>query len=128
MVAYGVLSRGLLSGTLPGKFEPGDFRTCAPRFTNENFEINQKRIALLKKLANEKACTPSQLAIAWVLHQGNDLLPLIGTTKRSRLQENLSALNIQLSEAELKQLNETFPEGTFEGDRYAGQQMNLVVN
>ena len=128
VAAYGVLRRGLLSGTLSGKFGPGDFRVHAPRFTGENFEINQKRITLLKKLANEKACTPSQLAIAWVLHQGNDILPLIGTTKRSRLQENLSALNIQLSETELKQLNEAFPEGAFEGDRYAGQQMDLVVN
>ena len=128
VVAYGVLSRGLLSGTLTGKFEASDFRAHAPRFTGENFEINQKRIAVLKKIAHEKACTPSQLAIAWVLHQGNDILPLIGTTKRSRLQENLFALNIQLSEAELKQFNEAFTEGAFEGDRYAGQQMNLVVN
>lgn len=127
VVAYGVLSRGLLSGSLTGKFAPTDFRAHAPRFTGANFEANQKRIAVLKKLADEKACTPSQLAIAWALHQGNDILPLIGTTKKSRLQENLSALSIQLSKAELKQLSEAFPEGAFEGERYAVQQMGVVV-
>lgn len=127
IVAYGVLSRGLLSGTLTGKFAPTDFRAHAPRFTGENFEINQKRITVLKNLAHEKACTASQLAIAWVLHQGNDILPLIGTTKRNRLQENLFALKISLSKAELKQLNEAFPEGAFEGGRYAEQQMGMVV-
>ena len=128
VVAYGVLSRGLLSGALTGKFDPTDFRAHAPRFTGENFEVNQKRIAVLQQLANTKNCTPAQLAIAWALHQGNDILPLVGTTKKNRLEENLLALNIQLSGAELKQLNEAFPEGTFEGDRYAGQHMNLVVN
>jgi len=127
IVAYGVLSRGLLSGTLTGKFASTDFRAQAPRFTGENFEANQKSIALLKKIADEKKCTPSQLAIAWVLHQGNDILPLVGTTKRSRLQENLEALNIQLPEDELKQLNEAFPEGSFEGSRYAEPQMAMVV-
>ena len=126
-MAYGVLSRGLLSGTLTGKFEANDFRAHAPRFTGENFEANQKRIAVLQELANTKNCTPSQLAIAWALHQGNDILPMIGTKKRSRLQENLNALTIQLSEPELKQLNEAFPEGAFEGERYAEQQMGIVV-
>lgn len=127
VVAYGVLSRGLLSGTLTGKFAPTDFRSHAPRFTGENFEANQKRIAVLKKMADEKSCTPSQLAIAWVLHQGNDILPLVGTTKRNRLKENLEALNVQLSQTELKQLNEAFPEGAFEGGRYAEEHMGIVV-
>jgi len=128
IVAYGVLSRGLLSGALTGKFEASDFRAHAPRFTGENFKANQNRIATLKKMADEKSCTPSQLAIAWILHRGNDILPLVGTTKRSRLKEYLEAIAIQLSQMELKQLTEAFPEGSFEGSRYAEQQMGMVVN
>jgi aryl-alcohol dehydrogenase-like predicted oxidoreductase len=127
VVAYGVLSRGLLSGTLTGQFAPTDFRAHAPRFTGENFTANQQRVAALKKMADEKNCTPSQLAIAWVLHQGNDILPLVGTTNRGRLAENLAALDIILSGEELKKLNEAFPADIFEGSRYAEQQMGLVV-
>lgn len=127
-VAYGVLSRGLLSGTLTGQFPPSDFRAHAPRFTGENFEINKKRIALLQELAAKKGCTASQLAIAWVLHQGNDILPLVGTTKKERLKENLAALEIKMTAEELNTLNQNFPDGAFAGSRYAQQQMGMVVN
>jgi aryl-alcohol dehydrogenase-like predicted oxidoreductase len=85
VVAYGVLSRGLLSGGLTGKYDATDFRAHAPRSTGENFETNKKRVALLEEMAKEKGCTPAQLAIAWVLHRGDDILPLIGTTNRNRL-------------------------------------------
>jgi aryl-alcohol dehydrogenase-like predicted oxidoreductase len=128
IVAYGVLSRGLLTGKMTGSFETGDFRAHAPRFTGKNFEANQKPVAILKKLAGEKECTPSQLAIAWVLNQGDDILPLIGTTKASRLKENLEAINIKLTMDELKNLSESFPEGTFAGQRYDENQMRIVVN
>lgn len=128
VVAYGVLSRGLLSGGLTGKYPMTDFRAHAPRFTGENFENNKKRVALLEEIANEKGCTASQLAIAWVSHQGNDILPLIGTTKRSRLYENLAAADIKLSKEEVKRIGDAFPEGSFAGQRYAEQQMGLVVN
>lgn len=127
IVAYGVLSRGLLSGELTGTFDATDFRSNAPRFTGENFEANQKRVALLKNIAESKSCTTAQLAIAWVLHRGNDIVPLVGTTKKERLYENLQATDIQLTEEEMNELNIAFPEGIFEGERYAGQQMNLVV-
>ncbi|MCB0570256.1 MAG: aldo/keto reductase [Phaeodactylibacter sp.] len=127
VVAYGVLSRGLLSGTLNGHYEPGDFRGHAPRFTGSNFEANQGRLQKLHGLADDKGCTPAQLAIAWALHQGDDILPLIGTTNRGRLAENLAAIDIELSPEELRQLNEAFPEGAFAGERYAQQQMGLVV-
>lgn len=126
--AYGVLSRGLLSGQLSGKYEPSDFRAHAPRFSGENFEANKQKIAFLQEMAQQKHCTASQLAIAWVLHQGDDIVPLVGTTKRSRLQEYLGATNIQLSLEELSLLNETFPEGAFAGSRYAQEQMGIVVN
>ena len=128
VVAYGVLSRGLLTGTLKGEYDKSDFRPHAPRFTGENFEINQKRVAQLQNFANSKGLTPSQLAIAWVLHQGDDILPLVGTTNRKRLTENLAALDVNLSDHDLKLLNEAFPEGVFAGTRYDEPQMNIVVH
>ena len=128
IVAYGVLSRGLLTGELTGQFPVTDFRAHAPRFTGENFEANKKKVAGLQAMAKQKGCTASQLALAWVLHQGHDILPLFGTTKVNRLEENLKALEIKLSIAEINSLNETFPEGTFSGTRYAAPQMGMVVN
>ncbi|MBS1489733.1 MAG: aldo/keto reductase [Bacteroidetes bacterium] len=128
VVAYGVLSRGLLTGALTGQFPVTDFRAHAPRFTGENFENNKKKVALLQDMAKQKNRTASQLALAWVLHQGNDILPLFGTTKLNRLKENIQAAEIKLSADELDILNKTFPEGTFAGTRYAAPQMGLVVN
>jgi aryl-alcohol dehydrogenase-like predicted oxidoreductase len=128
VVAYGVLSRGLLSGELTGQFAPTDFRAHAPRFTGENFEENKKRVTLLQEIAKGKKCTASQLALAWVLHQGNDILPLFGTTKISRLKENIEAAEIHLSEEELGTLDKNFSEGAFAGTRYAAPQMGMVVN
>lgn len=128
ITAYGVLSRGLLSGGITGKLEPSDFRNHAPRFTGQNFENNQKQIAVLKKIADEKGCTSSQLAIAWVLNQGDDILPLLGTTKTSRLNEYIEAIEIKLSPDELKSLSDTFPEGSFAGERYDENQMRIVVS
>ena len=128
ITAYGVLSRGLLTGGMTGKFEPTDFRGHSPRFTGENFEKNKKRIEVLKELADKKGCSPSQLAIAWVLNQGDDILPLLGTTKVIRLKEYLDALNVKLTKEELKNLSDTFPEGSFAGERYDENQMRIVVN
>lgn len=128
IVAYGVLSRGLLSGTLKGEYNKSDFRSHAPRFTGKNFEINQQKVAILQEFARAKGVSPSQLAIAWVLQQGNDILPLIGTTNRKRLIENLASLDIVLSNQEIQQLNESFPEGAFAGERYDDSQMQIVVH
>jgi aryl-alcohol dehydrogenase-like predicted oxidoreductase len=128
IVAYGVLSRGLLSGELTGQFAPSDFRAHAPRFTGENFEENKKKIAFLQDMARQKGYTASQLALAWVLHQGNDILPLFGTTKKGRLKENIEAAEIQLTKEELDLLDKTFSEGAFAGTRYAAPQMGMVVN
>ncbi|WP_262708851.1 aldo/keto reductase [Flaviaesturariibacter flavus] len=128
IVAYGVLSRGLLSGELTGQFAPSDFRAHAPRFSGENFEENKRKVSQLQELARQKGCTPSQLALAWVLHQGSDILPLFGTTKKSRLQENIHAADIVLTKEELDWLDKTFPEGSFAGTRYAAPQMGMVVN
>jgi aryl-alcohol dehydrogenase-like predicted oxidoreductase len=124
IVAYGVLSRGLLSG----QFAPSDFRAHAPRFTDENFNKNKNKVSILQSLADKKGCTASQLAIAWVLHKGSDIIPLTGTTSKERLAENLQAINIRLSVAELLEIDNHFPEGSFSGTRYAEQQMGTVVN
>ena len=128
IVAYGVLSRGLLSGELTGQFAPTDFRAHAPRFTGENFRINKTKVAILQDMARNKSCTASQLALAWVLHQGNDILPLFGTTKKNRLKENIEAAEIKFTVDELDFLDKTFPEGAFAGTRYAAPQMGMVVN
>ncbi|HET9747269.1 MAG TPA: aldo/keto reductase [Chitinophagaceae bacterium] len=128
IVAYGVLSRGLLSGELTGQFSPSDFRAHAPRFTGENFEENKRKVGVLQTMAKDKGCTASQLALAWVMRQGNDILPLFGTTKKSRLKENIEAAEIHLTEEDLSTLDRNFPEGAFAGTRYAAQQMGMVVN
>ena len=82
----------------------------------------------VQEMAREKGCTASQLALAWVLHQGKDILPLFGTTKKSRLEENIEAADIVLSEEDLGKLDRNFPEGAFYGTRYAAPQMGMVVN
>jgi aryl-alcohol dehydrogenase-like predicted oxidoreductase len=128
IVAYGVLSRGLLTGELTGDFAPNDFRAHSPRFTGENFEKNKTKVGILQDMAKQKGCTASQLALAWVLHQGNDILPLFGTTKKERLKENIDATAITLTTEDLNFLDEHFPEGAFAGTRYAAPQMGMVVN
>ena len=128
IVAYGVLSRGLLTGALTGQFAPTDFRAHAPRFTGENFEKNKTKVELLQDMAKQKGCTASQLALAWVMHQGNEILPLFGTTKKDRLKENIEAASIHLTTEELAFLDSHFPEGAFAGTRYAAPQMGMVVN
>ena len=127
IVAYGVLSRGLLSGKLDGSFEKGDFRSITPRYTGRHLKSNLARVETLADIAHAKGCTPAQLAIAWVIAQGDDIVPLIGTSRRDRLSENLGALEVRLSPADLALLDEAFPEGTFQGDRYPTAAMHSVA-
>lgn len=127
VVAYGVLCRGLLSGGLPAQFSPGDFRAHLPRFTGDHYQINLSKARKLAEFAAEKRFTPTQLAYAWVLHQGEHILPLIGTSKSERLEEMLLAAEMRLSPEDLAYLGKEFPEGTFSGSRYAAQQMGLVL-
>ena len=120
LVAYGTLSRGLLSGqsTTTTTFQPDDFRNHLPRWSPENREQNSQIVNELKKFAESKGVTAAQLAIAWVLHQGEDIITLVGTSKRSRLLENLKSQNIQLNNEDLAYLDQTFHEGAIAGDRY----------
>jgi len=127
IVAYGALSRGLLSGNISNQFERGDFRSFSPRFLGENFRKNMATVGLLAEMASKKGCSPAQLAIAWVLAQGDDIVPLIGTSKRERLLENLGALEIRLSTDELAAMDEAFPEGAFHGERYPTVAMKSVA-
>lgn len=124
LTAYGVLSRGLLSGSKPtGK---ADFRTYLPRFTGDNRERNQHLISTLQRLAADKQATASQLAIAWVLAKGKNIVPLIGARTRKQLDESLGALSVQLSPADLAQLEEAIPPSAVAGTRYDEHQMKIL--
>jgi len=124
VTAYGVLSRGLLSGSLPtGKT---DLRSHLPRFTGENLEHNQKLIDTLNKFAVEKKTTASQVAIAWVLAKGKNIVPVIGARKRTQLEESLSALKLELSEGEVLQLEEAVSARSVAGTRYQEAQMRTL--
>jgi aryl-alcohol dehydrogenase-like predicted oxidoreductase len=127
IVAYGALSRGLLSDTFDGTLAPGDFRAHSPRFSGQNLAHNLERVATLKEIAARKGCTASQLAIAWVLARGEDVIPIVGTTKRTRLRENLQALDITLTTSDLAELDQAFAPGAIAGERYPEQQMQLVA-
>ena len=117
LVAYGALSHGLLSGQ-PTFLQPGDFRNYLPRFSPGNRKRNDELVNELKKMADIKGVTAAQLALARVLHQGEDIITLIGTSKRSRLLDNLKCQNIQLNAEDLAFLNATFHDGVLAGDRY----------
>ena len=118
LVAYGALSRGLLSGQSPRHLQQVDFRNYLPRFSSKNREHDTAMVNRLKKFAESKGATAAQLALAWVLQQGEDIITLIGTSRRSRLVENLRCQNIQLNAQDLAFLDETFHEGAIAGDRY----------
>jgi len=120
-VAYSPLGRGFLSGRFqsPDDFDEGDFRKHNPRFQGENFQKNLELVERVKEIAGEKGVTASQLALAWVLAQGDDIVPIPGTTKVKNLEENVAAADIELTEDDLRRLDEVAPKGAAAGDRYA---------
>jgi aryl-alcohol dehydrogenase-like predicted oxidoreductase len=124
VTAYGVLSRGLLSGSKPTA--PNDFRSHLPRFSGENLTKNQALIAELEKIAVEKGATVSQIAIAWVLAKSRITIPLIGARKQSQLSESLVALQIQLSPEDLTHIEQAIPAAAIAGTRYDQGQMNML--
>ncbi|MGA7292770.1 MAG: aldo/keto reductase [Terriglobales bacterium] len=124
VTAYGVLSRGLLSGSRPTG--PGDFRAYLPRFTGENYQKNQKLFATLRDLATGKNATPAQIAIAWVLSRGSDIVPLVGARRRSQLQDALGALELKLTPQEFAELEKTIPPDAVAGTRYDENQMRWL--
>jgi aryl-alcohol dehydrogenase-like predicted oxidoreductase len=127
-VAYSPLGRGFLSGQIR-KFDdlaPDDYRRYAPRFQPENFQRNLDLVARIEELAREKSCTASQLALAWVLSQGPDIVPIPGTKRRSYLEQNAAAATVHLSPADLTRINEASPKGAASGPRYPESMMRLV--
>ncbi len=119
-VAYSPLGRGFLTGqiTSPEDFEPDDFRRSNPRFQGENFARNLELVDRVREIAADKDCTPGQLALAWVLAQGDDIVPIPGTKRRSYLEQNVEATEISLSDSELAAIDEAAPRGAASGDRY----------
>jgi aryl-alcohol dehydrogenase-like predicted oxidoreductase len=124
VTAYGVLSRGLLSGSKPQ--DKGDFRAHFPRYRAGNFEKNQQLIAALNDFAASKGVTPSQLAIAWVLAQGESIVPILGARKRSQLEETLAALRVNFTAEELAELESRIPAENVAGTRYDENQMRML--
>jgi aryl-alcohol dehydrogenase-like predicted oxidoreductase len=120
-VPYSPLGRGFLTGQLrsPDDFAEDDFRRHAPRFQGENFTRNLELVDRVEELADEKQCSPAQLALAWLLAQGEHIVPIPGTRKRERLAENLGATAVELSAADLARLNELAPAGVAAGARYS---------
>jgi aryl-alcohol dehydrogenase-like predicted oxidoreductase len=119
-VAYSPLGRGFLSGrvTSPDDLEPDDFRRRNPRFQGENFDRNLELVERVREIAEEKDVTPAQLALAWVLHQGDDIVPIPGTKRAHYLEENARAAEVELSDEDLARIEDAFPKGATSGERY----------
>jgi aryl-alcohol dehydrogenase-like predicted oxidoreductase len=122
-VAYSPLGRGFLTGAIRSidDLDEDDYRRFSPRFQGENFQRNLDLVARIQELAERKGCTPAQLALAWVLAQGDDIVPIPGTKKVARLEENAAAVDVELSEDELREIAEALPDVA--GLRYPEQMM-----
>jgi aryl-alcohol dehydrogenase-like predicted oxidoreductase len=127
-VPYSPLGRGFLSGKIssPDDFAPDDFRRTQPRFTGENFYQNLKLVDRIKKIAQNKGITPGQLALAWLLAQGEDIVPIPGTKRPAYIEENVAAVNIVLTPAEMAQIEAASPKEAIAGERYSASLMTTV--
>ncbi|MEU0455896.1 aldo/keto reductase [Streptomyces sp. NPDC006129] len=128
ITAYGVLSRGLISGhfTADRQLAPGDFRAMSPRFQGDNLRHNLNLVEALRKIAEQKGVTVAQIAVAWVLSRGADIVPLVGARRRDRLTEALGALDVTLDAADLAAIEEAVPAGAAAGARYPAAQLTHV--
>ncbi len=128
MTAYGVLSRGLISGhwTASRDTGAGDFRASSPRFSGDNLEHNLALVEALRRVADAKNCSVAQLAIAWVAAQGDDIVPLVGARTRERLAEALPAVNLTLTADDLAEIEKAVPPGVARGDRYPSAMMHTL--
>lgn len=127
-VAYSPLGRGFLTGRFqrPEDLPPDDWRRGNPRFQGENFQRNLTLVRRVQEMAKEKDCTPGQLALAWVLAQGDDVVPIPGTKRRTYLEENVHAVDVRLTPDDLARINEVASRGIAAGDRYEPQGMRAV--
>jgi aryl-alcohol dehydrogenase-like predicted oxidoreductase len=127
-VPYSPLGRGFLAGQIK-RFEDlpeDDYRRSSPRFQGNNFQSNLELVERIGEIAHEKRCTPAQLALAWVVAQGNDIVPIPGTKRRKYLQENIGALDVALTSKDLARINEVSPHETVAGARYPDWAMEMV--
>jgi aryl-alcohol dehydrogenase-like predicted oxidoreductase len=127
-IAYSPLGRGFLSGQI-SRFEdlaPDDYRRMQPRFQGENFQKNLDLVARISEIAAEKGCTASQLALAWVMSRGDDVVPIPGTKRRKYLEENAAAADVRLSKDDLERIDRVAPQGAAAGTRYPEIMMQLV--
>ncbi|GEO14526.1 aldo/keto reductase [Microvirga aerophila] len=127
-VPYSPLGRGFLTGQIKSLYdlEPDDWRRNAPRFQGENFQKNLDLVREIETTAREKGCAPAQLALAWVLAQGDDIVPIPGTKRRRYLEENLGALEVELTREELDRIDRIIPPGAAAGTRYAAPAMQAL--
>ncbi len=127
-VPYSPLGRGFLTGKIqkPEDLPEADYRRTTPRFQGDNFQRNLDLVKRVEEIAREKRCIPAQLALAWVLAQGNDIVPIPGTKRRKYLQENVGALNVLLTNEDLARIEEAAPKNAFAGSRYPEEMMKLL--
>ncbi len=127
-VAYSPLSRGFLTGQIKRfeDFAEDDFRRIAPRFQGDNFKKNLALVKLIEEMAKEKGCAPAQLALSWVLAQGDDIVPIPGTKRQTYLDENIASLEVFLTSADIEKLEATFPKGISVGERYPESMMGTL--
>jgi aryl-alcohol dehydrogenase-like predicted oxidoreductase len=127
-VPYSPLGRGFLTGKIqkPEDLPEDDYRRSTPRFQGENFQRNLDIVQRVEEIAREKHCTPAQLALAWVLAQGNHIVPIPGTKRRKYLQENIGALAVDLTSEDLERIDEVAPKDAFAGSRYPEAMMKLL--
>jgi aryl-alcohol dehydrogenase-like predicted oxidoreductase len=128
LVAYSPLGRGFLTGKIrsPAELSADDWRRTNPRFQNENFESNQRLVRAVTEIAAERRCTPAQLALAWLLHQGQEIVPIPGTRSISRLDENADATKLVLTAQELERITRVLTSNAVAGTRYVREGMALV--
>ncbi|MDQ2866589.1 MAG: aldo/keto reductase [Candidatus Eremiobacteraeota bacterium] len=121
LVAYSPLGRGFLTGAIasPDDFQDDDFRKHAPRFQGENFKKNLQLVKHVERLAKQKGCTPSQLALAWLLHMGHDVIPIPGTKRVEYLEQNAGSVDVALGKDEMEEIDAVFPVNAAAGSRYA---------
>jgi len=127
-VPYSPLGRGFLTGQIKSidDLAPDDFRRDAPRFQGENFQKNLDLVREIEQIAQEKGCTPAQLALAWVLAQGDDIVPIPGTKRRRYLEQNVGAFDVRLTKDDLDRIDRIMPPGAAAGTRYAAAGMQTV--
>ncbi|NUN65260.1 aldo/keto reductase [Pseudanabaena biceps] len=127
-VPYSPLGRGFLTGAIasPDDFAPDDYRRRSPRFQGENFAKNLELVEQVKAIANEKGITAGQLALAWLLAQGDDIVPIPGTKRRKYLEENIGAATVTLTDEDINRINVVAPQGVAVGDRYPAQNMSSL--